>query len=451
MPRIKRFIRSFLCLPWTRSQRSRDNWNKPTTKGDEELFLSTDGISYERSIVVPDGPWKKDTQEQDSSPAVTELHLETLPCLLHAPDGRLAKDSSREQAASRSKTAPPHNPPVFTFPLEIFDMIWAYLTPPESRMAFSLTCRFFFDHYKPGLLNVDETKTLQLWLEKDIPNLYFCLLCKTLHNWCCGELRSFSRYEGRQPRRVLSFDKGCRFRKWSEHPASLGNAQHIKLETARLLINRHLYGEKHGPNLDVLSFRRHRPAAGQTTGSSIMVEESRRLRIIDDELYAEEKVLMYHKDGYEAALRDYLDAPGGEDILPPVCRHIGRYYRFGKTRPAKHTAEGFEFIGPILSCKYCYTDYHIQARLQAGDGARPAGWTVSGTKWYTLGSCRDLLNDKWNNAAIDRVPFVVRSRSAHWPAGAVHRRWAFGSGYGVGDVDRYLTRRDLSSVSVGSP
>ncbi|KAK3293710.1 uncharacterized protein B0H64DRAFT_405315 [Chaetomium fimeti] len=455
MARFKRFIRSLFCLAQTRRQRYRDSSNISTTDGKEKPSLSTDGMSDEQSVLISD-LGKNDIQQQDSHAIETELCSKSPTCPLYSPDGRPAKDTATEKATTLTKITPskksPEQTPVFPFPLEIFERIWAYLTPPESRMAFALASRFFFYHFKPGPLTTSQTQTLQLWLERDTPNLYFCWLCKRLHTWCCGELEFLREGEGRHPTRVLSFDKGCRFRKWSGHPASLGNAQNIKLETARLIMNRHFYGGEHGLGLDALCYRRQRLAAGQQ-GSSIMVEESRRLRVIDNELYVKEDVLMYHKDGHETALRDYLDAPGGEDILPPVCRHIGRYHRFGKSKATKPTPKAHaEFIGPILSCKYCYTDCHIVARWQAGDGARPAGWTVSGSKWYTLGSCRDLRNDKWNNAAIDFVRFHARPRAASpdCPAGIVRGKWLFGNRYGRKDVDVELVNETSHPIFVGS-
>lgn len=390
-------------------------------------------MAYEQSLVAAH-TWKKKAPNEDASPDETEAHTELEPpkCQLHVPGAKPKRNVPRGNTTVLTNTTPSKDTTVFPLPLEIFDMIWAYLTPPESRAAFALTCRLFYRHFNVAqIIDVRATETLQLWLEKDIPDLYFCGFCKKLHTWCCGEVRHRAGYEGQHPTRVLSYDKRCKYRNLSDHPASLGNAQNIKLETARLIMNRDLYGEEHGLSLDALSFSRHRPVAalaGQNTGD-VIIEESRRLRIIAGELYVRENSVLYHKEGDENALRAYLDAPGGEDIMPPVCRHIASYSRIGKTKLSKNATGGYgDFIGPILSCRHCYTDYHIRARWHPADGRRPAGWAVGGTKWCALGACRDISDEKWNNAAVDASHFSVQPRATNWCAGIVIGRWAHGGG-----------------------
>lgn len=453
MRRLKYFIRSFFCVAMRRWKQSRESIYVPTTElGEEEPSSSPDDMSYKPFLVAPD-PWKKVASDQDASPDKAKLHREPPSCPSHVPGVKVTKNAVRGGDGFLAKTTPGQNTSVFPLPLEIFDMIWAYLTPPESRAAFALTCRLFYRHFKLTPISTKATETLQLWLEKDVPNLYFCWLCNKLHTWCCGELRPMTEYQGPHPTRVLSYDKRCRYRKRSEHPASLGNAHNIKLETARLITNRHLYGEQHGPSPDALSFIRHRPVAGQKTGD-VMIEESRRLRIINGELYVRESVVMYHKDGDEDALHAYLDLPGGQDIMPPACRHIASYSRISKAKLSRDVEGGYvSFIGPVLSCKYCYTDYHIRAQWQPADGPRPAGWVVGGTKWCALGSCRDLRDDKWNNAAMESIPFFAQPRSTHWSAGQVLRTWAAGEGSAnVEDPDLDLIRNDIyPPIFVGPP
>ncbi|KAH6622561.1 hypothetical protein F5144DRAFT_550237 [Chaetomium tenue] len=402
-------------------------------------------MTDEQSLVAVD-ICKKEAPSEDASPDETKPHpeLEMPKCQRHEPGAKLARNAPRGDTTVLTKATRSQDTCVFSLPLEVFHMIWDYLTPEESKTAFALTCRLFYRHFK--VKRSIDREILQLWLEKDIPKLYWCPFCSKLHTWCCGEVGPMPGYEGRYPARVItSYDKGCKYRKLSGDPASPGNAQNIKLETVRLIINRHLYGEAHGLSPDALSFTRHRPVAAlsRQKTSDIMIEESRRLRVIDGELYVRENSVLYHKEGDEHALRAYLNVPGGEDIMPPVCRHIASYSRIDKTKLYKNETGGYgDFVGPILSCRHCYTDYHIRARWHPADGHRPAGWAVGGTKWCALGACRDLSDRKWLTAAMEEMPTSVPPRATDWCAGMVLSKWADGGeSANVEELDLGLTMK----------
>ncbi|KAK3364865.1 hypothetical protein B0T24DRAFT_712182 [Lasiosphaeria ovina] len=74
-------------------------------------------------------------------------------------------------------------------PTELVDMIMEHL-PLETAIAFALTCRaLFVKHFpKSAQLSVPARATLLLWLEQDIPSVYFCHGYTCLHRWRAAAL-----------------------------------------------------------------------------------------------------------------------------------------------------------------------------------------------------------------------------------------------------------------------
>jgi hypothetical protein len=101
-------------------------------------------------------------------------------------------------------------------------------------------------------------------------------------------------------------------------------------------MNQHFYGESHGPDVDSLRYTGENHDLGDSQ-DGVLVRQSWRARIIDDELYLEGTLNVYHENGRARTLRQYLNrALGSSSAL--VCNHVGlvRQSSYSASSPARH-------------------------------------------------------------------------------------------------------------------
>jgi hypothetical protein len=198
-------------------------------------------------------------------------------------------------------------------------------------------------------------------------------------------------------------------------------------------MNRHFYGESHGPDVDSL---RHMAENHDFLDSQdgVLVRQSWRARIIDDELYIEATLKVYHENGRARVLRQHLDRAQGESRAL-VCGHVGVIRQSSHTavNRARHPLRELDqepgsstmFVpisGTLKSCRNCFTDYRLDVEWRALDSDGPKGWVIGVTRWHQLGSCRSPEDDKWRNYAR-HYRNVPAPRMSTCEAGAVYRRW----------------------------
>ncbi|KAH6637233.1 hypothetical protein F5144DRAFT_647272 [Chaetomium tenue] len=276
------------------------------------------------------------------------------------------------------------------------EIIWLILghLPPESVAAFALTCSWFkkliYDAREDELVRfpLGEEERLRVvdWIEKDVPHLYKCYECKYLHHWNPGQ--------GLKP----------------------------------LVMNRHLYGELHGPALQDFSYTTQTGLGGR-----LVQNRSWSPRIIGDELYFKITTQLYHDQGLARNLRMKIDDIYFSNTL--MCQHVSltkpllrRYRTYELDKPL---APGMQFApvtGPLRSCPRCFTDFCIDVEY----GPLPTcsktmeGWIITITRWHQLGKFRSPEDTKWynfqNNNSDDEQLGPQRKDISE--AGMVYSNWS---------------------------
>ena len=311
-----------------------------------------------------------------------------------------------------------------SLPTEIVSLILSHL-PPESVVAFGLTCRRFYPFVpSPPHLTEEARQILLEWLEKDTPSLYWCHRCNTLHTWCHVEDHG---------RNIVQYDRYCRKRAhYVRFPRPPHMSYCLTFSLARVAMNRHFYGDLHGPPLEMLghggTFPDYPPADG------VLLTQSLTARIIGGELYLRASVQIHHDQGRARPLREHLDETGGE-TKAMVCHHVGivrkpwRGLGVCSVRELEREPGSTDLFVPITgtlqSCRYCFTDYRVDVRWHPLDGSSstPKGWVISVMRWHRLGGCRSPNDVKWNNFITDFVADISRPRFKSCGAGMVYRDW----------------------------
>ncbi len=209
-------------------------------------------------------------------------------------------------------------------------------------------------------------------------------------------------------------------------------------------MNRHIYGDLHGPPLETLNH--NGTHADYPPADGVMLAQSSTARIIGDELYLRASVQVYQNQGRVRPLREHLDDAYGEtDGI--VCHHVGilRKSLRGLGRSSLRELERepgsadlfVPVTGTLQSCRYCFTDYRVDVRWQPpdGSGSAPKGWVISVTRWHCLGGCRSPNDVKWKNYITDFIQDVSRPRFKSCGAGMVYRDWEFAARGDEAEVD----------------
>ena len=322
-----------------------------------------------------------------------------------------------------------------SIPTELVDMILKHL-PPESVIAFALTCRTHFLKHWPfsksarDLPLLTRAALLQL-LEPDIPRLYFCHGCAYLHPW-----RATLREGGNPPcyrkQPVIEFE-----------PLARAVVSHRRIDLtyfwARIVMNGHLRGALHGP--PVQDMQKTQPFWYHSDGDPITTDHWSG-RIIGDNLYLHGTTVM-RSDGKNRyvvqSLRSHINRFDRFESL--VCRHLRPSMiselchdeESSQPRPFHPTSE----ISRIIrSCPVCFTDFQIhvsvgystrQKTSKSGSGKPMEGkdWSIQIDRWLNLGQCRSPCAPEWRNRVTNspaRLGQLVRREHA-CAAGMVYRMW----------------------------
>lgn len=345
----------------------------------------------------------------------------------------------------------------FSLPQEINDMILSYL-PVESVIALALTCRLIYQTI-PSLRFLDDEGRLNLLvlLEKDVPHLYACHQCLRLHTW---------RRMAIQPDIRHPYSCGGRAYRTrtiiNSRPPSRQCA--INYPLARLIVNRHLYGEQHGPPPEVLN--RTAMENERCLRRGVVLTQARSARVMDNELYLKTTVQVYLKESNRGVLRKRSDKvpPGDESFLrcsmtgerrpqvwrlvsearqlmygltedrTLVCQHIGSPWSatlcppFYSGQPSDLFTSIDESLfprtGKIRSCRYCFTDFRVDVQWYPPDSKGPKGWVVKITRWHQLGKCRSPLDAKWYNYREEEKWKITAPRmETSCSPGMIYRNW----------------------------
>jgi hypothetical protein len=169
--------------------------------------------------------------------------------------------------------------PLLSLPPEIVGAIQAHL-PAESVVALALTSRRLFRHLAPSGAALDKEQRIAVLalLERDTPHLYLCYDCNKLHTW-----------RRKDPDRggITHYDQCCASRYKCRFSSPPHESYNLRFHVAQLIMNRHFYGEGHGPPLDALSHQSTLYDDRGVFGTGVKRRQSWRARIIGDELYLE--------------------------------------------------------------------------------------------------------------------------------------------------------------------
>lgn len=325
-------------------------------------------------------------------------------------------------------------------PNELIDIIFMYLDGP-TQICFALTCRTLYSNYfrktDPFYRRKGDwywNKTLLCQLEKDSPDHYCCIQCAKLHRWDVPSKedgsgwKQWKGYLGLHPTRDGEGDS-------FEFP--VGEDHCLTYHAVRVVMNRHLYGSRHGIPLEALKLDTHKLC--QETGAS--VDMAVRPRIIDNELFLSVRYKILHPQDDTQNLERFTNQARWR-----VCRHlqIGKHWTrancwyerqilFLPRRvpelervcwPQQDCASGF---GNVRSCQVCMTDYQVKISRKY-DGQEKKGWSIEIVVWHQLGNGRDPHDEaRWFNLAHegyygpirDGMPGITRP-------GIVRHRWSKG-------------------------
>lgn len=307
-------------------------------------------------------------------------------------------------------------PPVlgaFAVPTEITLIISSHLNI-TSRLCLALTCRTLFLVCFPKrlLLESTEKEELLLLLEKDVSSHYFCHCCAELHRW-----------HGRWTRSINQWNLNCL-------PCEQGVPKTLLLPIigrlqyyyARLLMNRHLYGPRHGPPLRSLEYgnRSLRWPGG------IVEVTSRCARIVDNQLLLLQTISLSHTKGDTALIRQHFNslqrrvcahmttAPGNPDYGPIGVPELAEPKRASsRFSPCSHG---------LGSCSICLTDYSVDITWR-GDRR---GYSITVRIYSQVGECRSASAWEWRTMASSWVPrdeLLRIDQSAGYELGCLRDRW----------------------------
>lgn len=326
-------------------------------------------------------------------------------------------------------------------PPELIILILSHL-PPESTLAFALTCRALFIQYfprSPQLSAPTKTALLQL-IERDYPNLLFCFNCIRLHRW---RMKLFSKYGNTpchmpctNPRELPTW----RYSLMNRAVPDLG--YNLTYSLAWLVTNRHLYGPGHGPPLKDLTITE--PKRSQRF-LYVPTERYCRAKIINNSLYLHGKRVIWSPKP-----RVIRSAKKNSVLEDWDFRHLLKRYRnnlvWCHINPPELALDrswlshNYETSGGINSCPICFTDYQIKVvytpftQLTVDPGSKTnqemqwqlgKSWVVEITRWQKLGECRSPQDLEWRNVTNPYVYSVVLRKDI-CAAGMVRREWMGG-------------------------
>ncbi|KAF2117057.1 hypothetical protein BDV96DRAFT_571475 [Lophiotrema nucula] len=300
----------------------------------------------------------------------------------------------------------------FALPPEIILMVAKYLTN-ASTISLALTCRTLhnlcFPHHTH--LNTAEKEELLLLLESDLATHHFCHYCTKLHLWHLP----WDYFLDPWPEVHLPCDPHLS-RNWLR----VGFACYLPYHQARLVMNRHLYGTKHGLPLRVLEKR----ISFKCPSRRVTYSESLHARLVDNELLVLSVRTISHSRGDAKELRDYVESWGH-----PGCKHLTlekgvlNYVPVqlpelvkGKTTHG-HFAPCDQSFG---SCPLCLTDYCIDISWR---GERK-GHSIKVSVYRQLGDCRSPFGWSWRSmTSLQTLEEPRTANPLEYRPGCVRDRW----------------------------
>ncbi|KAK4140736.1 uncharacterized protein C8A04DRAFT_14677 [Dichotomopilus funicola] len=316
-------------------------------------------------------------------------------------------------------------------PSELVDMILKHL-PPESAIAFALTCRgLFFKHFPKSAaaqLSAPSRETLLQWLEQDNPRLYFCHGCACLHRWRATlKYNCFKTYDGPC---WWNRDRRDRGRVMRQCVSTL--SLNLTYSWARLVTNRYLYGALHGPPLQDIEVTHRIPFCSE------IVTTFWRAKIIGNNLYLRGTMVIQGdgERGTARSLRAFIRL--FQDSL--VCRHF-KASIISELGGDEECSSPFRLTSgtKIRSSPVCFTDYYIRVALRDFptlsriirkfgsklNQRRPSEreeWSIEVIRWHNLGQCRSPHDPEWHNL-VNRSSRTSRTREDMCGAGMIHKLW----------------------------
>jgi len=303
--------------------------------------------------------------------------------------------------SSGEKSKKTHTSPL-NVPPELIYMILEHL-PPESVVSFCLACRAFYK-FRPKNFGLpwSAKEAFLVFLERDVPSLYYCYVCGKLHSWNVRGGSIPPTYDGACRKQLLQYD---------QLPSGCYNFQY---HTARIIMNRHLYGPGHGPSLHEYQ---NIPMRKRTNKSKITTYSSFNTRIIDGELFVHETRIISQPKGDESRLKAFIKST----LI--TCHHLPVQRAIPELR---HNTGRGTFVGgtgSLRSCAICFTDYQMDViphdKWEDGQDV----WIIKYQKWHQLGDCRSSWDAKWRALASDGRLGDFRPRFMSCEAGAIRDKW----------------------------
>lgn len=331
--------------------------------------------------------------------------------------------------ARRRPRAP--TPRLLQIPVEVLLLIIEQLREnPESILALALTSKGLLDiliSEVPPLGKAVRKPFLRL-LERDVGHkYYFCCLCSRLHpfstSWGPLDYKQ-NTVNGRGAHRVDGF---------ADTFFTLNSHYNLNFHLARLVMNRHFYGDPAGIPLQNLNTH--------MTGHEGTWQLIWAAKIIDDELFMriEHKFCNFRKGHTDHSLRTIID----QRFARRICDHI---HSSSKTISESNTKDGIDgaFVecrNVKTSCTMCLTDITTtverkevrEKRLRDGslEWYEPRAsnqklpsrisYLVTITGYHQLGSCRSPNSWKWK--AITGDPLARTRDETIYPPGSVRKKW----------------------------
>ncbi|KAK1584823.1 uncharacterized protein LY79DRAFT_560089 [Colletotrichum navitas] len=305
-------------------------------------------------------------------------------------------------------------------PPEIMLMVISYL-PPEAVLSLALTCRSLYCSYFPEspILNARSKAALLTLLERDVPKLLYCSECAILHPW------------RRVVHVLLSGVRSgnlCKTRGFNP-PSQLGTPPYLH---ARLIMNRHLYGNAHGFPVGIFD----KDATNLFAGClPVDCRSTWQARIIDDELFLYIHETAYPPEGDMFKLEQWLI----NDNRGRICKH-GIVWNLPRSTSRSNVEPGAElelydgrrnphplpaFLANMrrnttLSCPLCPTDAEITTKWHGGRKK----WSVEMKTWRQFGKCRSPSDPMWLSLTFtDHTAPPWDRQEEGYPPGAIRYKW----------------------------
>lgn len=323
-------------------------------------------------------------------------------------------------------------------PVDIISILQAHLSP-ASQIAFSLACRGLYENYFASARKArasasdSEKRDAIFLLEKDVSyREFFCPFCRCFRRFgpgCGVGLCSFERYHNLDPE-----DSGSRRLAIRDN-----QGPEITFPLGRLVMNHHFFGENRGLALSCLEVTDLPVKASGEGKNAFTWKETRRARIIGNELYLRCTHVLDQAEQEDMGLWDLRDSLRGRSFYR-FCKHqaTGKVFRnpvFVGHRRRRRSIEDRKWFTAHkemgFGCAQCLTDYTTS--IEWRQDARKRGGLVFRVDTYRqLGSFRQADDPRFMLACTSS-PWYPHCRLVgserrgmsedEFRVGSVWRRW----------------------------